>query len=163
MKLGGVQKVWVLLRLALAEVFLWAFLDKVFGWGFATAANKSWLLGNSPTLGFLKFGTSGPLAGFYQTLAGNPIVDWLFMMGLLLVGLGLLSGIMIRLTCWGGALLMFLIYLAAWPPKNNPLIDEHIVYIFVLVGLNIVSAGEWWGWGSWWSQTALVKKHSWLK
>ena len=38
-------------RLSLGWVFLWAFLDKVFGWGRATAAGKGWIDGGSPTAG----------------------------------------------------------------------------------------------------------------
>ena len=74
-------------RLALGWVFLWAFFDKVFGLGFTTAADKSWLDGTSPTMGFLKFGSKGPFAPFFHMMAGSPIIDWLFMMGLLLIGL----------------------------------------------------------------------------
>ncbi len=143
MNYSGEQKTWLTLRLLMAFIFLWAFVDKLWGLGFATAPEKSWLLGNSPTLGFLKFGTTGPLSGWYQSLAGNPIVDWLFMMGLLLVGLGLLTGIMMRLACSGGVALMLMIYFAAMPPKHNPVIDEHIIYIVVLVGIGLVLPNQW--------------------
>ena len=64
-------------------IFLWAFIDKVFGLGFATTADKSWIAGGSPTTGFLQFGVHGPFAGFYHSLSGIPIVDVLFMLGLL--------------------------------------------------------------------------------
>jgi hypothetical protein len=36
---------------------------------------------------------------------------------------------------WGaivGILMMLLMYLASFPPTNNPIIDDHIIYIFVL-------------------------------
>src|SRR5688572_9064984 len=36
-------------RLALGWVFLWAFLDKAFGLGFATSAARAWIDGGSPT------------------------------------------------------------------------------------------------------------------
>jgi thiosulfate dehydrogenase [quinone] large subunit len=36
------------IRLALGWVFLWAFLDKLFGLGHETAPAKSWLSGGSP-------------------------------------------------------------------------------------------------------------------
>src|SRR5689334_12004100 len=41
------------LRLLTGFVFLWAFLDKTFGLGYATASGKGWLDGGSPTKGFL--------------------------------------------------------------------------------------------------------------
>src|SRR3712207_7355187 len=41
------------LRLALGWIFLWAFVDKLFGLGFATKAENAWIDGGSPTQGFL--------------------------------------------------------------------------------------------------------------
>ena len=58
--------VWAVLRLLMGWTFFWAFIDKLFGLGFATAAESSWLNGGSPTAGFLKFATHGPFAEFYQ-------------------------------------------------------------------------------------------------
>jgi thiosulfate dehydrogenase (quinone) large subunit len=40
-------------------------------------------------LGSLRFGPDGPLAGFYPGLAGAARADWLFMIGLLGIGLAL--------------------------------------------------------------------------
>ena len=79
-----------LTRIALGFVFFWAFIDKLFGLGFSTAADKSWLLGNSPTAGFLSHATHGPFASVFQTLVGQAWVDVLFMLGLLLIGLALM-------------------------------------------------------------------------
>lgn len=90
MKYSKEQIVWILLRFALGFTLLWAFLDKTFGLGRATAPDKSWMAGGSPTAGFLKNAVQGPLADFYHSLAGNPVVDWLFMLGLLLIGLALI-------------------------------------------------------------------------
>jgi thiosulfate dehydrogenase [quinone] large subunit len=45
--------------------FLWAFLDKTFGLGFATESGKGWLDGGSHTEGFLTFGVNaGDTLGF---------------------------------------------------------------------------------------------------
>jgi thiosulfate dehydrogenase [quinone] large subunit len=46
--------IWASLRIALGWIMLWPLLDKLFGLGFATTAEKAWLTGASPTLGFLK-------------------------------------------------------------------------------------------------------------
>ncbi len=70
-----------LLRIGLGWIFLWGFIDKLFGLGFATKAEDAWLLGGSPTFGFLNFGTKGPFMELYKSLAGNAVVDWLFMLG----------------------------------------------------------------------------------
>lgn len=152
-----------ILRIALGWIFFWAFLDKLFGLGFATEASKSWLAGTSPTAGFLTFGTKGPLAEIFQAMAGNIFVDWLFMMGLLLIGLALIIGIGMTIATWTGSLLMLLLYLAAVPPAQNPLIDQHIVYIFILWLLYKTKAGYNLGLGKWWSRTSLVQKYKFLQ
>src|SRR3990167_3255083 len=112
--------IWAILRIGMGWVFLWPFLDKTFALGFATEAGRGWLSGSSPAMGFLKFGSSGPLAGFYQGLAGNPVVDWLYMLGLLGVGIAFILGIALRIAAFSGALMMLLIYSAALPVENNP-------------------------------------------
>lgn len=151
-----------LLRISMGWIFLWAFIDKLFGLGFATALDKSWLSGNSPTFGFLKFGTHGPFKPFFESLAGNPFVDWLFMLGLLGVGIALMLGIAKKLSTLSGSLLLFLMWLATFPPKNNPLVDEHIIYIFILQLLLQLHSGEVFGFGKWWNETSIVKKFSFL-
>jgi len=152
-----------LLRISMGFIFLWAFLDKVFGLGYATVAGKSWLDGVSPTVGFLKFGTTGPFKSIFMSMAGNPIVDWLFMLGLLGVGTALVLGIGKKLSTMSGSLLLLLMLLAAFPPKNNPFVDEHIIYIFVLQLLLQLHSGEVFGLGKWWNDTSIVKKFSFLK
>lgn len=113
-------------------IFLWAFVDKTFGLGFSTKSKDAWIHGGSPTTGFLKFGTHGPLASFFQNLAGQPIVDWLFMLGLLFIGLTLLLNRFLFLGAIAGVIMVMLMWLALLPPENNPLIDEHVVYAIVL-------------------------------
>lgn len=129
--------VWFKLRIIMALVFLWAFFDKTFGLGFATAPENSWINGGSPTTGFLLHGTEGPFAQIFQSLAGSAVVDWLFMLGLLGVGLTLLLNRYVKWGAIAGSVMMLLMWLATFPPENNPLIDDHIVYIFVLAVLAI--------------------------
>ena len=92
-------------------------------------------------------------------MASSDLVAWLFMLGLLLLGLALFFGIGMRIACYGGALLMLLMWMAALPPTNNPFMDDHLIYLVVLIGLANARAGHWFGLGKWWSQTSLVKKH----
>lgn len=130
---------WLGLRLTMGFIFLWAFVDKLFGLGFATKSENSWLNGGSPTSGFLMNATRGPLAEFFKGLAGIPAVDWLFMLGLLGVGVALLFN---KFVAWGamaGSVMLLLMYLAVLPPANNPLIDDHIIYILVLALLALGS------------------------
>jgi len=119
----------------MAFIFLWAFFDKTFGLGFATTSDKAWVNGGSPTAGFLSFGTHGPFVGFFKSLSGMPTIDWLFMIGLLFIGLTLLLN---RFLVWGsiaGIVMMFLMWAALLPPENNPIVDEHVVYALVLAVL----------------------------
>lgn len=146
-------------RIALGWIFLWAFFDKVFGLGFSTAGDKAWLDGVSPTYGFLKFGLTGIFAPAFQTLAGSAFVDWLFMLGLLGLGVALLLGIGMKIATYAGTLLLLLLYLAVVPPEHNPIIDEHIVYALLLWILYLNSAGEFFGLGKKWGKTTLVKKY----
>lgn len=124
--------VFIALRLVMGFIFLWAFFDKVFGLGFATTPEKAWIQGGSPTFGFLSFGVKGPFAEIFHSLAGVAVVDWLFMMGLLFVGTTLILNKYVKWGCIVGGLMMILMYLALLLPENNPIFDEHIVYILVL-------------------------------
>ena len=100
-------------------MFLRAFLDKACALGFNTGRNPdtgvvtrfgdaAWNHGGSPTLGFLKFGTEGPLAGFYQSFAGATWADWLFMTALLGIGLALMLGVAMRITAVSGVALLIM-------------------------------------------------------
>lgn len=151
----------VVLRIFMGWIFLWAFIDKLFGFGFATVADKSWILGNSPTYGFLSAGTSGPFASVFQSMAGNVFVDWLFMLGLLLIGISLILGIARKISCYAGVLMMLLMWLATLLPSNNPLIDDHIIYALVLIILANVETR--FSLAKWWKSLSLVKKSRWLR
>ena len=135
----NIQKIAFLkLRFVMAFIFLWAFFDKVFGLGFATTSERAWINGGSPTFGFLSH-AKGPFGSFFQSLAGLTIVDWMFMLGLLFIGLTLLLN---KYLFWGGiagAIMMVLMWLAVLFPENNPIVDEHIVYAIVLFILGMKS------------------------
>ncbi|NLE76686.1 MAG: DoxX family membrane protein [Chloroflexi bacterium] len=146
------KRLLAIVRIALGWTFLWAFVDKLFGLGLGTAAENAWLAGGSPTAGFLKFGTAGPLAGVYAGIAGHPLVDGLFMFGLLALGVALILGLGMRLASHAGALLMLLMWSAHLPPTTNPLVDSHIIYALVLLVLGVTQAGHTWGLGRWWEQ-----------
>ncbi|MCP2306148.1 hypothetical protein [Actinokineospora globicatena] len=161
-------------RLVMAGIFLWAFLDKAFGWGYATPAGKGWFDGGSPTRGFLSGLDHGPFAGALRSWAGNPVADWLFMLGLLGVGLALLLGIGLRVAAVSGVVMMGLMWVAEWPlarhtdhggltRSTNPLLDYHVVYAVVLVLLAALAAGDVWGLGRRWSAMSFVRSNPWLR
>jgi len=131
--------IYLKLRFIMAFIFLWAFFDKTFGLGFATPTERAWIHGGSPTFGFLTNAVKGPFVDLFHSLARIGAVDWLFMLGLLFVGLTLLLNKFVRLGAIAGILMMVLIWLALLFPENNPIIDEHIVYALVLALLAIKS------------------------
>jgi thiosulfate dehydrogenase [quinone] large subunit len=149
-------------RVLLGVVFLWAFLDKLFGLGVSTPAARAWLSGGSPTTGFLK-GVEGPFASFFNGLSGSAVADWLFMLGLLGIGVALLLGVAMKLAGWSGALLMVLMWAASLPLENNPVVDDHLVYASILLVLSAAAAHQRFSLADWWQGLGFVKKNSWLK
>jgi thiosulfate dehydrogenase [quinone] large subunit len=157
----AVQYVWAAARIALGWIFLWAFLDKLFGLGHETASAKSWLNGGSPTKGFLSHAT-GPFSGIYHDMAGNAFWDWLFMIALAGIGVALILGIGMRIATISGVLLLVLMWSAALPPENNLFMDDHLIYAITLIGLLLAGAGKTLGLGGVWIKTTLVRRFRWL-
>ena len=154
---------WAVARIALGWTFLWAFLDKAFGLGFATQADGAWINGGSPATGFLQFGTEGKIFhDFFAGLAG-PAADWFFMIGLLGIGTALLLGIGMRIAAASGVLMMVAMWAASLRLENNPFMDDHLVYAIVLVGLALAGAGRTLGLGRRWEKTPIVQRFPILK
>lgn len=135
-------------RVVLGFMLIWAFLDKLFGLGFQTTAEAAIINGGSPTEYYLSNLVDGVFAGFYEMLAGNVVVDFLLMAGLLLVGVSLFLGVASRLGTASMCVMMVLMYTLDVPPTDNPLVDYHIVYIlavlavFLLGGFNRLSLAD---------------------
>lgn len=161
------------LRIGFGFTFLWAFFDKLLALGFSTGAvvneqgvktgidffsGDAWINGGNPTLGFLKFGASGPLQGFYNAIAGDAWVNVLFMLGLLGIGVSLTAGIAMRLGTISG----FVLYLMMWSvtlwPANNPVLDDHVLGALSMVVLGLTLAGDTWGAGTRWARSPLVAR-----
>ena len=141
-----------LLRIAVGFVFLWSFLDKTFGLHYSTGPSRAWINGGTPAQSYLTGATTGkPLASFFESLA-VPAMDWLFMLGLLGIGLAFVLGIGTRLGSMYAAV-------APWVWGSlNPVVNEHLVYALVLILIPLTSAGDTLGLGGWWKGLGLVKK-----
>ncbi|NNH03890.1 DoxX family membrane protein [Microbacterium ulmi] len=154
-------------RFATGFIFLWAFLDKTFGLGFSTPLDRAWINGGTPAQGFLNSpGVTGPLAPWFQGMA-TPLADWLFMAGMLGIGLAVMLGVGLRISAVAGAVMMLLMYLAEWPfaanaGSTNPLVDYHIVYALALIVVAVLAAGDTWGLGGWWKSLPIVQRFRWL-
>jgi thiosulfate dehydrogenase (quinone) large subunit len=154
---------WVAIRLTLGWIMAWAFFDKLLGLGFATPPGKAWIDGVSPTTGYLDFGTGGRFGDLFAGLANNVLVDAIFMAALILLGVALLLGIGLRIAAVAGSVFFALLWLSNFPPANNPIVDEHVIYIFALIGIALSHAGRYLGLGNWWSGTKLVKRFRFLE
>jgi thiosulfate dehydrogenase [quinone] large subunit len=150
-------------RLALGWVFLWAFLDKLFGLGHETASANAWINGGSPTKGFLANSPAGPFKDLYNGFAGATWADWLFMVGLAGIGAALILGIGMRVAAATGTALLVMMWSAVLPPENNVFVDDHLIYALVLIGLALVGAGNTLGLGRLWTNIEIVKRNPWLK
>ena len=147
-----------ILRYVVALELLWAFFDKLFGWGFATAPENAWIRGGSPTFGFLAKGSTGPFAPLFNAIGGKGVTDVLFMLALLLIGLAILLGIGMKIATISGSVLMVFMWAAALPKPNNLFqIDDHVVLLLVFLVLLFSKAGQYAGLGRWWANTKLVK------
>lgn len=152
-----------LARIMIGFTFLWAFLDKTFGLGFSTPAERSWLNGGSPTAGFLGGSIEGgnPFAGVWVFfLSINPVTDVLFMLGLLGVGLAFMVGIGTRIAATSAAAMYTLMYLAAFPMSSNPLYDTHLLLAVAVIAMAGLAAGDHLGFGAPWRR--LVRGNSFL-
>jgi thiosulfate dehydrogenase (quinone) large subunit len=159
------------LRVATGFIFLWSFLDKLFGLGYATESGRSWLDGGSPTEGFLQSVAVGPFDTTFNGWAGQSWPDWLFMAGMAGVGIALVLGVALRFTAVSGVLMLAFLWASQWPPaqqtssgepsgSNNPLVDSHVIYALVLVVLAVTHAGHRWGLGRWWARLPVVRQYA---
>jgi thiosulfate dehydrogenase (quinone) large subunit len=155
--------VFAALRIGLGFIFLWAFVDKVFGLGHETTTKGAWINGGNPTKGFLAGGAKGPFIDFYHNIAGAGFTNWLFMLALLGVGVALIAGVGMRLAAVAGGLLVVMMWTVVLPPANNPFMDDHLIYTGVLAALALVNAGDTFGLGKIWGRTALVQQAPILK
>jgi thiosulfate dehydrogenase (quinone) large subunit len=158
------------LRIATGFVFLWAFLDKTFGFGYATPKDGAWIRGGSPTEGFLNAVAVGPLESTFHNWAGATWADWLFMLGLLGIGVAVIAGIGLRAAAASGTAMMALMWIAEWPlarhtstgeltMSNNPLVDYHVIYALALIAVAVTHAGDRWGFGRPWARLPFVQRH----
>ena len=154
--------VFAALRIVLGFTFLWAFVDKLFGFGFATPSERAWINGGSPTKGFLANSADGPFAGFYKDIAGAGWADWLFMIGLAGIGIALILGIGMRVAAVSGTVLYLMMWSVMLPPETNPVVDDHIIGALALIALALVHAGDTFGFGRWWKQQPIVQQNRWL-
>ena len=140
----------VALRLSLGWLMFYAGITKVL--------DPAW-----SAEGYLKGAKT--FAWFYQWLLSPqilPIINFINEWGLTLLGISLILGIFVRLSSLLGAVLMLLYYLPIldfpYPNPHSFLVDEHIIYIFVLLLFASLKAGRVWGLENWCSNLLICSK-----
>lgn len=143
-------------RIAVGVIFLWAGLEKIVGEGLGTWSAK----------GFLEFATGGtlgwpfvtgevaegtvfnPTHDFWVALAGNEaamsLISYLVPLGQAGVGIALILGLLTRFGAAMGALMMLIFFVAAWDFEFG-IVNQHLTYAVVTLGLGIVGAGNHYG------------------
>lgn len=158
------------LRIGTGFVFFWAFLDKTFGLGYSTSAHNAWIHGGSPAKGFLASVNAGPFTSMFHHWAGQGWADWLFMLGLLGIGLALLLGVGLRIAAVAGTILVALMWFAVFPPARhaadgsatgsvNPFVDEHVMDALALFAVAAFGTASRLGFGAMWEKLPLVRRH----
>ena len=112
-----------------------------------------------------------PFAAYWGLMAGNPIVDQLVIWGLVLTGLCLIVGAFVRWSAFWGSTMMLLFWasslegglLAGLPLAHGWVVNEHIVYVILMVAAAEFGAGRILGVDEYLEDTEFVKKNSWLK
>ena len=128
-------------RILIGWLFIWGFLDKMFGLGFQTPPEGAWISGGSPS-SYVAWVTKGVFADLFNSMAGNAFVDVLFMAGLLILGMTIIMGIGTKLTTVFSIVFFLVMYALCVPPTDNPLIDYHIILAVVMVAIYYLGGYE---------------------
>jgi len=125
-----------LLRIVAGWMFFYAGITKVL--------NPQW-----SAEGYLKGAKA--FTWFFQMLLDPsilPIINFMNKWGLTFLGISLILGLFVRFSSLLGVLLMALYYIALGFPYPNPhsyIVDEHIIYISILLFFAAVKAGRFFG------------------
>ncbi|MEF8872596.1 MAG: DoxX family protein [Haloarculaceae archaeon] len=142
------------LRLIMGWTFFYAGIIKV--------VNPEWSVRS-----FLLFAIpeGNPFGGIWVTMAN----EWAWLLtplnqvGLTLIGLGLFTGTLFRLSAFFGAMMMLFYWAAHMPFENSLIFSEHMVYVFLLFGLGAFGAGRIFGIDAKLEQLDIVKQNPKLK
>ena len=122
--------------------------------------------------GFLQFALpeNNPFLSFFNGLAGNATIDFLVAWGLTLTGLGLILGALTRWNAFWGAFMMLMFWAASLegglaeglPFEHGWVVDDHMVYAFLLFGLGAFATGRFFGLDAIIEKWEVVKNNRWL-
>lgn len=128
----------VVLRIVMGGMILFAGLGKVA----AVPGGKSF-----DAYGYLAHvDAASPVSGLYGWMAANAalmdVINVLIPATQILIGIALITGGLVRLAAFGGAVQMFAFYLGGWEGEWLALFDSTLVYAMVFLALAALAAGR---------------------
>jgi thiosulfate dehydrogenase [quinone] large subunit len=148
---------WALTRVSLGFVFIWAFLGDITGFARPAPATRSFLDGGGPIRDHL-LSAHGTFAALCHALAGPAYTQTIFRAALAIIGGALILGVGMRVAATAGTAILVLMWLSAMPIATGPLLDQHLIYALVIIGLALANAGDTIGLGAWWSRRWVVRR-----
>ena len=113
---------------------IFTLLRMAVGWHFIYEGISKVLISNWSSFSFLANST-GPFSGFYHWLSSSEtiikVIDLLNIYGLILIGLALFLGLLVRIAALSGALLLALYYFA-YPPFGESLFSAGDGHLFII-------------------------------
>ncbi len=141
-------------RIVIGVIFLWAGLEKVIGGAGEWSAKGFLAFGTSGTLGWpfvteVAEGTVfNPTHDFWVGLSANAgamsVINLLVPFGQVAIGTSLILGIATRFSSAMGALMMLFFFFAAWDFAYG-IVNQHLTYAVVTLGLGVIGAGNYYG------------------
>ncbi len=141
-------------RIVIGVIFLWAGLEKVIGGAGEWSAKGFLAFGTSGTLGWpfvteVAEGTAfNPTHDFWVGLSANAgamsVINLLVPFGQVAIGTSLILGIATRFASAMGALMMIFFFFAAWDFAYG-IVNQHLTYAVVTLGLGVIGAGNYYG------------------
>lgn len=115
-----------------------------------------------------------PFNAVWTMLAAEPylgVVNILVVLGLLCTGIGLMAGLLTRISAFFGALMNLFFWasslkgglLAGLPVAHGWVVDSHIIYIVLMLGVAEFGAGRILGLDAKLEKTDFVQKRQWIK
>ncbi len=145
----------ILLRVIMGGMMLFAGLSKYVGDGFDASGY------------LMNVDAASPVSGIYAWMASIPVVidsiNIIIPLTQVLIGVALITGAMVRLAAFGGAIQMLMFYLGGWEGEILAMFDYTLIYAILFFAIGSFAAGRVLGIDKKLEQLNLVKKYPKLK
>ena len=117
-------------------------------------------------IGFLSR-ARGPFEGLWSSVAQNPtaldILSVLVPLSEVLVGLGMMLGLLTRLSLFGAGLMMALFYTVNMWPRGVPIVNSYVFFVVYFSVLGALGAGRIFGIDAILEAREFVRRRPWLR